>query len=73
MDRQPSHHHSDDGRTSGELPALDCHITSLCDHIQSETSNHGLFSNVIMKAMVARWLSSNFRPIISTPLAKVIE
>ncbi|MFS7984260.1 hypothetical protein Hanom_Chr11g00984421 [Helianthus anomalus] len=52
MDRQPSHHHSDDGRTSGELPALDRHITSLCDHIQSEGSNHRLFSNVIVKAIL---------------------
>ncbi|KAM0047612.1 hypothetical protein Hdeb2414_s0008g00265341 [Helianthus debilis subsp. tardiflorus] len=52
MDWQPSHHHSDDGRTSGELPSLNCHITSLCDHIQSEGSNHGLLSNVIVMAIL---------------------
>ncbi|KAJ0716026.1 putative chromatin remodeling & transcription regulator BTB-POZ family [Helianthus annuus] len=55
MDRQPSHHHSDTGRTASELPALDCNLTSLCDHIQSEGFNHGSFSDVIVKAMGATY------------------
>ncbi|KAM0044671.1 hypothetical protein Hdeb2414_s0010g00356061 [Helianthus debilis subsp. tardiflorus] len=55
MDRQPGHHHSDNDRISDELLALDCNLASLCDHTQSEGSNHGSFSNVILKAMGARY------------------
>ncbi|KAH6779025.1 BTB/POZ domain-containing protein [Perilla frutescens var. hirtella] len=31
--------------------ALDCNLASLCDHIQSERFNNGVFSNVILNAM----------------------
>ncbi|KAF5781251.1 hypothetical protein HanXRQr2_Chr11g0481281 [Helianthus annuus] len=55
MDRQPGYHHSDNGRISGELLALDCNLASLCDHTQSEGSNHGSFSDVILKAVGARY------------------
>ncbi|KAJ0716948.1 hypothetical protein HanPI659440_Chr13g0518241 [Helianthus annuus] len=55
MDRQPGHQHSDDGRTGGELLALDCHLASLGDHTQSEGSNYGSFLDVILKAMGARY------------------
>ncbi|KAF5465474.1 hypothetical protein F2P56_015482 [Juglans regia] len=43
-------HHSDD-RTSGELRALDCNLTSLCDHIQLEGFISGSFSDIIVQAM----------------------
>ncbi|CAI0466749.1 unnamed protein product [Linum tenue] len=43
--------HSDDGRTSGELRALDCNLNSLCDHIQMEGFNSGAFSDVVVHAM----------------------
>ncbi|KAK9065606.1 hypothetical protein SSX86_015007 [Deinandra increscens subsp. villosa] len=55
MERQPSQHHSDNGRPGGELPALDCNLTSLCDHIQIEGFNHGSFSDVIVQAMGATY------------------
>ncbi|MFS7913757.1 hypothetical protein Hanom_Chr02g00145421 [Helianthus anomalus] len=55
MDRKPSHHHSETGLTADELPALDCNLTSLCDHIKSEGFNHGSFSGVIVKAMGATY------------------
>ncbi|OIT04975.1 PREDICTED: uncharacterized protein LOC109223779 [Nicotiana attenuata] len=43
--------HSDNDRTSNELRALDCNLTSLCDHIQLEGFNNGSFSDVIVQAM----------------------
>lgn len=43
--------HSDKDRTSNELRALDCNLTSLCDHIQLEGFNNGSFSDVIVQAM----------------------
>lgn len=53
--RQPStqlqSQHSDNDRTSNELRALDCNLTSLCDHIQLEGFNNGSFSDVIVQAM----------------------
>ncbi|ESQ55890.1 hypothetical protein EUTSA_v10024402mg [Eutrema salsugineum] len=45
----PSHAESD--QISSELPALDCNLTSLCDHIQSEGFGSGSFSDVVVKAM----------------------
>jgi hypothetical protein len=42
---------SDNDRTSGELRALDCNLTSLCDHIQVEGFNSGSFSDVVVHAM----------------------
>ncbi|KAK1417850.1 hypothetical protein QVD17_26984 [Tagetes erecta] len=53
--QQPSHHHSDTGQLGGEIPALDCNLTSLCDHIQTEGFNHGSFSDVIVQAMGATY------------------
>ncbi|EEF45540.1 conserved hypothetical protein [Ricinus communis] len=50
MTIQPSQH-SDNDRSSSELRALDCNLTSLCDHIQVEGFNSGSFSDVIVHAM----------------------
>uniref|UniRef100_A0A5B7A3R8 BTB domain-containing protein n=1 Tax=Davidia involucrata TaxID=16924 RepID=A0A5B7A3R8_DAVIN len=50
MTRQPSQH-SDNDRSSGELRALDCNLTSLCDHVQSEGFNNGSFSDIVVHAM----------------------
>ncbi|XP_048440415.1 uncharacterized protein LOC125477404 [Pyrus x bretschneideri] len=50
MTIQPSHH-SDNDRTSGELRALDCNLTALCDHIQMEGFNSGAFSDMVVHAM----------------------
>lgn len=47
---QPSQH-SDNDRSSGELRALDCNLTSLCDHIQIEGFNSGAFSDIVVHAM----------------------
>ncbi|KMS96007.1 hypothetical protein BVRB_003000 [Beta vulgaris subsp. vulgaris] len=38
-------------RSSVELRALDCNLTSLCDHIQLEGFNNGVFSDIIVHAM----------------------
>ncbi|KAF5794318.1 hypothetical protein HanRHA438_Chr08g0337951 [Helianthus annuus] len=54
MDRQTSHHHSNNV-TSEELWALSCNLISLYDHIQSEGSDHGSFSDVIVNAMGATY------------------
>ncbi|KAF8401483.1 hypothetical protein HHK36_012423 [Tetracentron sinense] len=42
---------SDNDRSSGELRALDCNLTSLCDHIQMEGFNSGSFSDIVVQAM----------------------
>eukprot|EP00262_Sarcandra_glabra_P005503 TRINITY_DN1715_c0_g1_i1.p1 TRINITY_DN1715_c0_g1~~TRINITY_DN1715_c0_g1_i1.p1 ORF type:complete len:872 (-),score=156.78 TRINITY_DN1715_c0_g1_i1:83-2698(-) len=42
---------SDNDRSSGELRALDCNLTSLCDHIQIEGFNSGAFSDIVVHAM----------------------
>ncbi|KAL4564927.1 hypothetical protein LXL04_029003 [Taraxacum kok-saghyz] len=55
MTRQPSQQHSDNDRSSGELHALDCNLTSLCDHIQMEGFNNGSFSDVVVQAMGATY------------------
>ncbi|KAF4355672.1 uncharacterized protein LOC115723459 isoform X1 [Cannabis sativa] len=47
----PPSQHSDNDRSSAELRALDCNLTSLCDHIQIEGFNSGAFSDVIVNAM----------------------
>uniref|UniRef100_A0A2N9IC50 BTB domain-containing protein n=1 Tax=Fagus sylvatica TaxID=28930 RepID=A0A2N9IC50_FAGSY len=52
----PSHsqsqsQHSDNDRSSVELRALDCNLTSLCDHIQMEGFNSGSFSDIVVHAM----------------------
>ncbi|MCL7045180.1 hypothetical protein MKW94_017562 [Papaver nudicaule] len=38
-------------RSSGELRALDCNLTSLCDHIQIEGFNSGAFSDILLQVM----------------------
>ncbi|KAG6431186.1 hypothetical protein SASPL_109263 [Salvia splendens] len=40
-------------RGGGEMrrPALDCNLASLCDHIQLEGFNNGVFSDVVLNAM----------------------
>ncbi|XP_009352266.1 uncharacterized protein LOC103943658 [Pyrus x bretschneideri] len=50
MTIQPSQH-SDNDRSSGELRALDCNLTALCDHIQTEGFNSGAFSDMVVHAM----------------------
>lgn len=55
MARQSSQQHSDNDRSSGELRALDCNLTSLCDHIQMEGFNNGSFSDVVVQAMGATY------------------
>ncbi|GAB4851291.1 hypothetical protein Ancab_030587 [Ancistrocladus abbreviatus] len=42
---------SDNDRSTGELRALDCNLTSLCDHIQLEGFNNGTFSDIVVHAM----------------------
>ncbi|RWR94659.1 BTB domain-containing protein [Cinnamomum micranthum f. kanehirae] len=49
--QQNQHQQSDNDRSSGELRALDCNLTSLCDHIQVEGFNSGAFSDVVVQAM----------------------
>lgn len=46
-----SSQHSDNDRSSAELRALDCNLTSLCDHIQMEGFNSGSFSDIVVHAM----------------------
>ncbi|KAM0984931.1 hypothetical protein ACFX2I_012194 [Malus domestica] len=50
MTIQPSQH-SDNDRSTGELRALDCNLTALCDHIQTEGFNSGAFSDMVVHAM----------------------
>ncbi|CAH2078959.1 unnamed protein product [Thlaspi arvense] len=45
----PSHAESD--QSTSELRSLDCNLTSLCDHIQSEGFGSGSFSDVVVKTM----------------------
>ncbi|KAK6913773.1 BTB/POZ domain [Dillenia turbinata] len=42
---------SDNDRSTSELRALDCNLTSLCDHIQIEGFNSGSFSDIVVHAM----------------------
>lgn len=51
----PPTQHSDNDRSSGELRALDCNLTSLCDHIQLEGFNSGSFSDIVVHAMGATY------------------
>lgn len=51
LQQQNQHQQSDNDRSSGELRALDCNLTSLCDHIQVEGFNSGAFSDVVVQAM----------------------
>ncbi|XP_077240711.1 BTB/POZ domain-containing protein isoform X2 [Tasmannia lanceolata] len=41
----------DNDRSSGELRALDCNLTALCDHIQMEGFDSGSFSDLVIQAM----------------------
>uniref|UniRef100_A0A7N0T215 BTB domain-containing protein n=1 Tax=Kalanchoe fedtschenkoi TaxID=63787 RepID=A0A7N0T215_KALFE len=47
----PASQISDNDRGSGELRALDCNLTSLCDHVQMEGFNLGSFSDIVVHAM----------------------
>ncbi|XP_059311949.1 uncharacterized protein LOC132063435 isoform X1 [Lycium ferocissimum] len=66
---------SDNDGSSNELRALDCNLTSLCDHIQLEGFNNGLFSDVIVQAMASTYhlhrlilsRSSYFRNMLQGP------
>ncbi|KAL2922896.1 Germ cell-less protein-like 1 [Bienertia sinuspersici] len=48
---QPQQQQSDNDQSSVELRALDCNLASLCDHIQSEGFNNGVFSDIVVRAM----------------------
>ncbi|CAN7080994.1 unnamed protein product [Brassica oleracea var. botrytis] len=69
----PSHAESD--QSTSELRALDCNLTSLCDHIQSEGFGSGSFSDVVVKAMGSTYhlhrlilsRSSYFRTMLQGP------
>ncbi|XP_052190267.1 uncharacterized protein LOC127799976 isoform X2 [Diospyros lotus] len=41
----------DNDRSSGEIRAVDCNLSSLCDHIQLEGFTNGSFSDVVVHAM----------------------
>ncbi|KAK8947270.1 hypothetical protein KSP39_PZI006864 [Platanthera zijinensis] len=43
--------HSDNDRSSGQLRALNCNLTSLYDHIQMEGFHSGAFSDIIIEVM----------------------
>jgi len=50
--KQPPSHHSDNNDpTTAELRALDCNLTSLCEHVQIEGFNSGSFSDIVVNAM----------------------
>lgn len=51
MTKQSMHSQSDNDRSRSELRAVDCNLTSLCDHIQLEGFNNGAFSDVIVHVM----------------------
>ncbi|KNA19473.1 hypothetical protein SOVF_061440 [Spinacia oleracea] len=42
---------SESDRSSVELRAVDCNLASLCDHIQLEGFNNGVFSDIVVHAM----------------------
>ncbi|CAH9085026.1 unnamed protein product [Cuscuta epithymum] len=66
---------SDNDRSSRELRALDCNLTSLCDHIQLEGFNSGTFSDIVVQAMGSNYhlhrlilsRSSYFRNMLQGP------
>lgn len=43
--------HAESDQSTSELRSLDCNLTSLCDHIQSQGFGSGAFSDVVVKAM----------------------
>ncbi|KAK8571988.1 hypothetical protein V6N12_028052 [Hibiscus sabdariffa] len=47
----PPPQHSDNERSSNELRAFDCNLSSLCEHIQMEGFNGGSFSDIVVNAM----------------------
>ncbi|KAM7485086.1 hypothetical protein LguiA_001095 [Lonicera macranthoides] len=79
MTRQQPSQHSDNDRSSGELRALDCNLTSLCDHIQLEGFNTGSFSDIVVHAMGSTYhlhrlilsRSSYFRNMLHGPWKEV--
>ncbi|XP_021726873.1 uncharacterized protein LOC110694021 isoform X1 [Chenopodium quinoa] len=48
---QPQQQQSVSDRSSVELRAVDCNLASLCDHIQLEGFNNGVFSDIVVNAM----------------------
>lgn len=55
MTRQVPSQHSDNDRSSVELRALDCNLSSLCDHIQLEGFNNASFSDIVVNAMASTY------------------
>ncbi|CAM8893506.1 unnamed protein product [Rhodiola kirilowii] len=51
----PASQLSDNDQGSGHLRALDCNLTSLCDHVQNEGFNLGSFSDIVVHAMGATY------------------
>ncbi|KAH6808703.1 BTB/POZ domain-containing protein [Perilla frutescens var. frutescens] len=59
MTKEHSHSENSESSSAGERrgggemrrAALDCNLASLCDHIQSEGFNNGVFSDVVLNAM----------------------
>ncbi|GMI64083.1 hypothetical protein like AT4G15840 [Hibiscus trionum] len=47
----PPPQHTDNDRSSSELRASDCNLSSLCEHIQMEGFNGGSFSDIVVNAM----------------------
>ncbi|KAJ8766464.1 hypothetical protein K2173_022523 [Erythroxylum novogranatense] len=66
---------ADNDRSSDDLRALDCNLTSLCDHIQVEGFNAGAFSDIIIAAIDSKYhlhrlilsRSSYFRNMLQGP------
>ncbi|CAD5328054.1 unnamed protein product [Arabidopsis thaliana] len=67
--------HAESDQSTSELRSLDCNLTSLCDHIQSEGFGSGAFSDVVVKAMGSSYhlhrlilsRSSYFRTMLQGP------
>lgn len=59
MTKEPSHSDNSESSITGERrgggemrrATLDCNLASLCDHIQLEGFNNGVFSDVVLNAM----------------------
>ncbi|KAL7144461.1 hypothetical protein ABFS83_07G013500 [Erythranthe nasuta] len=83
MTKEPSNSDNSDGGAAGERrgggemrrATVDCNLASLCDHIQLEGFNNGLFSDVVLNAMGSTYYlhrlvlsrSSYFRNMLQGP------
>lgn len=53
--QQQQQQESDNDESSVELRAVDCNLASLCDHIQLEGFNNGIFSDIVVHAMASTY------------------